>query len=54
VNAGDALMEKARDYELSALAATERGASFEASLFTAIAITLYEVATALVVEREAA
>lgn len=46
------LREKARDYELNALAQADRGDTAAATQFTTIAIALFEVAEIL--EQEAA
>lgn len=43
----DTLREKAKSYELNALAKIDAGETFEASLLSAIAIVLFEVAAAL-------
>jgi hypothetical protein len=43
----DTLREKAKSYELNALAKNDAGDAFEASLLSAIAVALYEVAAAL-------
>jgi hypothetical protein len=50
----DALRRKAKDWELSSLAAQERGDLETAVRSTAIAIVLFEVAEALELESEAA
>lgn len=49
-HAVEKLREKARDYELNALAAKERGDAFGGGYFAAIAITLFEVADVLEAE----
>lgn len=54
MTAVDALRRKAKDWELSSLAAQDRGDEETARRATAIAIILFEVAEALELEREAA
>lgn len=54
MSAVDALRQKAKDWELSSLAAQERGDEETAKRSTAIAIALFEVAEALEQDREAA
>jgi hypothetical protein len=45
--ASDSLREKAKSYELNALAKSDAGEVEAASLFSAIAVALYEVAESL-------
>lgn len=54
IAAAEKLREKAKDWELSSLAAQERGDQETAKRSTVIAITLFEVAEALELESEAA